>query len=65
MKTKKTWTRSNGSKIDVRKMNEYHLLNAIKMTERKLNILLNEHFKLHDRVYRPLIQEAARRKMKV
>lgn len=64
MKTKRTWTRSNGTKIDVRKMNEYHLLNALRLTERKLNILMNEYFRLHDRSYRPLLEEAARRKHK-
>lgn len=65
MKTKRTWTRGNGSRIEVRKMNEYHLTNAIKLTERKLNILMNEYFKIHDKNYRPLVEEAARRKMKV
>lgn len=65
MKTKKTWTRSNGTKIEVRKMNEHHLINAIRLTNRKLEILMGEYFKIHDKNYRPLVEEAARRKLKV
>lgn len=63
MKTK-TWTRSNGVKVPIKKMNDHHLVNALKLTERKCEILLEEYFKLHDKTYRPLLEETARRKQK-
>lgn len=61
MKTK-VWIRSSGIKVPIKKMNDGHLDNAIKLTERKMNVLLEEYFKLNDKTYRYLVEEKAKRK---
>ena len=61
MKTK-VWIRSNGIKVPIKKMNDGHLENAIKLTERNMNVLLEEYFKINDKTYRYLVEGKVRRK---
>jgi hypothetical protein len=64
MKTQ-IWTRSNGSKIAIKKMNDYHLTNAVRQTQRRAKILMDEYLSIQDSKLRPLLEEIARRKLKV